>query len=82
MLLCESKELVKMYCLKNVVKSSLASKELIKVLPLAAVASRGYSGHQIPDRLKSVSTDANPKFFDMVGTEKSINGGYPKNNQY
>lgn len=59
-----------MYCLKNVVKSSLVSKELTKVLPLAAVASRGYSGHQIPDRLKSVPTDANPKFFDMVGKKK------------
>lgn len=65
-----------MYCLKNVVKSSLVSKELTKVLPLAAIASRGYSGHQIPDRLKSVPTDTNPKFFDMVSKRKKLfNGG-------
>lgn len=59
-----------MYCLKNVAKSSLVKNELAKVLPLAVVGSRGYSGHQIPDRLKTVPTDANPKFFDMVRESK------------
>jgi hypothetical protein len=58
-----------MYCLKQLSKASPIKKELTKVLPAIAVNSnqqRLYSGHQIPDRLKSVPTDANPKFFDMV----------------
>lgn len=61
-----------MYHLKNIVKASVASKELTKVLPLAmSHQSRGYSDHQIPERLQHIPTAQNPKFFDMVsGLEK------------
>jgi hypothetical protein len=54
--------------LKNVLKTSLAKKELAKVVPVAGVQlqSRNYSDHQIPDRLKHIPTAENPKFFDMV----------------
>jgi len=56
-----------MYHLKNIVKASVASKELTKVLPLAmSHQSRGYSDHQIPERLAHIPTAQNPKFFDMV----------------
>jgi glutamate dehydrogenase (NAD(P)+) len=55
-----------MYALKNVVKSPLVAKEMAKVLPIALSNQRNYSGHQIPERLKDVSSAANPKFFDMV----------------
>lgn len=33
---------------------------------VAIAGTRTYSGHQIPDRLKTVPTDSDPKFFDMV----------------
>lgn len=32
----------------------------------AALQTRGFADHQIPDRLRDVPTAANPKFFDMV----------------
>lgn len=33
---------------------------------LGILSTRSYSLHEIPERLKSVPTDADPKFFDMV----------------
>lgn len=60
-----------MYHLKNIVKASVASKELVKVLPLAmSHQSRAYSDHQIPERLQHIPTAENPKFFDMVSSLK------------
>ncbi|KAF2901438.1 hypothetical protein ILUMI_04743 [Ignelater luminosus] len=38
---------------------------LLKLLP-AAVQTRSYAEHKIPDRLKDIPDHANPKFFDMV----------------
>lgn len=38
---------------------------LLKVLP-AAVQNRTYADHVIPDRLKDMPTNPNPRFFDMV----------------
>lgn len=62
-----------MFHLKNLTKNAIVKQEVTslvsKVLPLgtAAVAqSRNYADHQIPDRLKAVATDKDPKFFDMV----------------
>lgn len=58
-----------MFHLKNIAKSPLVNKELTRVLPVALSNQqqlRGYSGHQIPERLQHVPTAANPKFFDMV----------------
>lgn len=61
-----------MYHLKNIVKASVASKELTKILPLAmSHQSRGYSDHQIPERLQHIPTAQNPKFFDMVSGLKT-----------
>ena len=50
--------------IKNIVKLS----QTAKVLPVALNThqqKRGYA-HQIPERLQSVPTAQNPKFFDMV----------------
>lgn len=59
-----------MFHLKSIARSLVpaktgASAELLRVLP-AALNSRGYAEHQIPDRLQTVPTAANPRFFDMV----------------
>lgn len=60
-----------MYHLKNIAKSPLVNKELTRALPAALSTKqpcRGYTGHQIPERLQHIPTAANPKFFDMVCT--------------
>lgn len=57
-----------MFHVKSLAKTLTPLKNdggLLKVLP-AALNSRNYAEHQIPDRLKDVPTHANPKFFDMV----------------
>lgn len=60
-----------MYHLKNIVKASIASKELIKVLPLAmSHQNRSYSDHQIPERLQHIPTSKDPLFFDMASVPK------------
>lgn len=59
-----------MFQLRNIVKKAVAKQELsclAKQIPaLSVVSSRGYADHVIPDRLKTVPTDKDPKFFDMV----------------
>lgn len=58
-----------MFHLKNIAKSPLVTKELTRALPVALSSNqqcRGYTGHQIPERLQHVPTAANPLFFDMV----------------
>lgn len=58
-----------MFHLKNIAKSPLVTKELTRALPVALSSKqqcRGYTGHQIPERLQHVPTAANPLFFDMV----------------
>ncbi|XP_017777520.1 PREDICTED: glutamate dehydrogenase, mitochondrial [Nicrophorus vespilloides] len=59
-----------MFHLKSIpraLKATAAGGEaLLKSLPAASVAARGYADHQIPDRLKNMPEHENPKFFDMV----------------
>ncbi|CRL03893.1 CLUMA_CG017016, isoform C [Clunio marinus] len=58
-----------MFHLKNIVKTPIVNKELTKILPVALNSHqqrRGYSDHQIPERLQHIPTAQNPKFFDMV----------------
>ncbi|KOC68746.1 Glutamate dehydrogenase, mitochondrial [Habropoda laboriosa] len=50
--------------LKQVPSNDIIRNTLIRVVP--AFQTRGYADHQIPDRLKNIPEDANPKFFDMV----------------
>jgi len=47
------------------VKTCNEIKTLLKFMP-AAMQTRSYADHQIPDRLKDMPEHANPKFFDMV----------------
>ena len=64
-----------MYHLKNIAKSPLVNKELSRALPavLSTQQCRGYTGHQVPERLQHIPTAANPKFFDMVRHTKKFN---------
>lgn len=39
---------------------------LLRVVPAACTQGRTYADHVIPDRLKDMPTNPNPKFFDMV----------------
>lgn len=59
-----------MFHLKTFVKSAVAKQEFAGLVGRSAVAlsqqQRGYAEHQIPDRLQTVPTDKDPKFFDMV----------------
>ncbi|XP_055848699.1 glutamate dehydrogenase, mitochondrial isoform X1 [Episyrphus balteatus] len=58
-----------MYHLKNLARHTAVKQDvstLVKAMPTALLQSRGYSEHQIPDRLKNVPTDKDPRFFDMV----------------
>ncbi|XP_017471677.1 PREDICTED: glutamate dehydrogenase, mitochondrial isoform X1 [Rhagoletis zephyria] len=59
-----------MYHLKNLARQAAVRQQevatLVKVLPTAALQSRGYAEYQIPDRLKTVPTAKDPRFFDMV----------------
>lgn len=57
-----------MFHVKSIAKALVPIKTdggLLKVLP-AALNSRNYGDHQIPDRLKDIPTLPNPRFFDMV----------------
>lgn len=60
-----------MFHLKSIAKTlvpvtkSGASAELMRALPVA-LQCRGYAEHQIPERLQTVPTATNPRFFDMV----------------
>lgn len=64
----------KMFHVRKLTRSSVALKQvprndaihntLIRVVP--TLQTRGYADHQIPDRLKDVPNELNPKFFDMV----------------
>lgn len=56
-----------MYHLRSLARNVAAKRELTRITPALPVAlTRGYSDHQIPDRLKEIPTAANPRFFDMV----------------
>lgn len=62
-----------MFHVRNLTKSSIALKQapgndaIHNTLRIAtAFQTRGYADHQIPDRLKNMPDDPNPKFFDMV----------------
>lgn len=59
-----------MYHLKSLAKNAIVKQEvaslMVKALPTGVVQSRNYADHQIPERLLSVPTDKDPKFFDMV----------------
>uniref|UniRef100_A0A182IW02 glutamate dehydrogenase [NAD(P)(+)] n=2 Tax=Endopterygota TaxID=33392 RepID=A0A182IW02_ANOAO len=65
-----------MYHLKTIAKSATIRQEVATLVKAAAVAAqqpalqqqpmRTYAEHQIPERLKDVSTSPNPRFFDMV----------------
>lgn len=63
-----------MYHLRNLarqagVRQQEVAATLIKSLPCVTVNSRqgrNYADHKIPDRLKSVPTAQDPRFFDMV----------------
>lgn len=50
--------------LKQVPSNDVIHNTLIRIAP--AFQARGYADHQIPDRLKDIPDDLNPKFFDMV----------------
>lgn len=63
-----------MYHLNKLARSSGPLKQvpvadipatLARAVP-AAIQTRGYAEHQIPDRLKDIPTAENPKFFNMV----------------
>lgn len=53
---------------KSLYLTSGSTKPLWKLLRKAVPSTqrRAYGDHKIPDRLQSVPTDPNPKFFDMV----------------
>lgn len=64
-----------MFHVRRLTRSSIALKQaptnndiihnaIMRAVP--ALQTRGYADHQIPDRLKDIPTDPNPKFFDMV----------------
>lgn len=63
-----------MFHVRKLIRSSIALKQvpnndiihntLIRIVP--AFQTRGYADHQIPERLKNIPTEPNPKFFDMV----------------
>lgn len=58
-----------MFHLKKIAQSAAARQDLahlIKFTPLVGLQSRSYSLIEIPDRIKTVPTDRDPKFFDMV----------------
>lgn len=57
-----------MFHLKTLAKSPVVKYELAKVLPAATnlAQSRNYADHQIPERLRSVPSAKDPRFFDMV----------------
>ncbi|XP_067619236.1 glutamate dehydrogenase, mitochondrial isoform X1 [Eurosta solidaginis] len=59
-----------MYQLKNLARQAAIRQQevatLVKVLPTAALQTRSYAEYQIPDRLKTVPTAKDPRFFDMV----------------
>ncbi|XP_018570767.1 glutamate dehydrogenase, mitochondrial, partial [Anoplophora glabripennis] len=51
----------------NSLKSrSIEIGTLLKALPAACTQGRTYADHVIPDRLKDMPTNPNPRFFDMV----------------
>ncbi|KAH0809014.1 hypothetical protein GEV33_013783 [Tenebrio molitor] len=39
---------------------------LLKLAPASSIQARGYADHVIPERLKDMPTNPNPRFFDMV----------------
>jgi glutamate dehydrogenase (NAD(P)+) len=45
---------------------ALNSNSYLKPALLITAQSRNYADHKIPDRLKNMENEANPKFFDMV----------------
>ncbi|CAH0553192.1 unnamed protein product [Brassicogethes aeneus] len=47
-------------------KSRVDIGQLLKVVPAACIQGRGYADHVIPERLKDMATNPNPRFFDMV----------------
>lgn len=59
-----------MFHLKTIAKTAVAKQELATLVGRTTVAmsqqQRGFAEHQIPERLKMVPTDKDPKFFDMV----------------
>lgn len=58
-----------MFQLRSLARNVKARQELanlVRVLPISVSQSRDYSERKIPDRLKNVVTDKDPKFFDMV----------------
>lgn len=62
---------MKMFHLKTIVKSAVAKPELAGLVGRSAAVAvqqqqRTYVDHQIPERLKGIPTDKDPKFFDMV----------------
>lgn len=52
--------------LRNIVKSAVMAKDLTRVLPIAVSQTRGYSDHQIPERLREIPNQKDPLFFEMV----------------
>lgn len=58
--------------LRNLAKQTIRKDAVLKAVPSAGIVQtrnlRHYADgeHQIPDRLKSVPLDRDPKFFDMV----------------
>lgn len=63
-----------MFQIKSISRAALTPSKtygnldtLLKLLPSATIQSnRNYVDHQIPDRLKDMTTHPNPRFFDMV----------------
>ncbi|XP_053670931.1 glutamate dehydrogenase, mitochondrial isoform X6 [Anopheles nili] len=55
-----------MYHLKTIAKNATIKQEVATLVKAVAASQRTYAEHQIPERLKDVSTAANPRFFDMV----------------
>ena len=63
-----------MLFVRNLTKNGASAANILKQSQEVAHAAalthlqniRTYGDHQIPDKLKDVSTAANPKFFDMV----------------
>lgn len=62
-----------MFHIKSISKAAITPAKtygsidaLLKLLPSAAMQNRNYADHQIPDRLKDMTTHPNPRFFDMV----------------
>lgn len=59
-----------MLSLKSISKikpcANLEVGTLLKLLPASAHQARTYADHVIPERLKDMPQNANPRFFDMV----------------